>query len=136
MPALRDGGALLVLADQAERRTLLGADGVAAALAAGDGDDAGPRAVALAPLAEHRQPSGLVVGVRADVEDVEVGGLRCCRCVGAAPVSARRGGATGAARPSPRPHEGGATARAYGSAVRRRTSTPVGRGHVRSGVSD
>jgi hypothetical protein len=78
---LADGAALLVLAEQPERRALLGSGGVAAALAAGDGEDADLRLGVLVPLAEGRQGAGLVVGVRPDEQDVEptVGGTGAAR---------------------------------------------------------
>ncbi len=69
---VRHGRALLGLAQQAERRPLLGADRVPAALAPGDGDDAGADAVILLPLAERGQAERLVVGVGADEQRVEI----------------------------------------------------------------
>ena len=71
-PGEADGGALLALADQPQRRALLEADGVPAALAAGDRDDPGRLVLVLVPLPEGGQRPGLVVGVGADVEDVQV----------------------------------------------------------------
>jgi hypothetical protein len=73
-PGETDGGALLALADQSQRGPLLEADGVPAALAAGDGDDPGLLVLELVPLAEGGEGPGLVVGVGADVQDVQVDG--------------------------------------------------------------
>ena len=56
-PGAADGVSLLALADQAERRALLGAHRIAAALAAGDGHHAGARAVPLAPT--RRRPTAV-----------------------------------------------------------------------------
>ena len=67
-----DRSPLLVLADQAERRALLRADRVAAALAARDREDAGLDRALLRPRAVGGDAAGLVVGVRADEQHVEV----------------------------------------------------------------
>src|SRR5690606_22851785 len=48
---LANRGSLLALADDTQRRTLLGPDGVAAALAAGDRDHANLESIILVPLA-------------------------------------------------------------------------------------
>ena len=80
IPAMPTARALLPLAQQAERRAFLGADRVAAALAAGDRDDAGLQPVILEPLAERRDREGLVVGMRADEEDVELHRLLLRAC--------------------------------------------------------
>ena len=71
-PGPADGAPLLALAQQAERRALLGADRVAAALTAGDRDDAGLERRDPRPRRRRRGGERLVVGMRADEEDVEV----------------------------------------------------------------
>ncbi len=66
--------AVLVLAPEAERRADLGADGVAAALAAGDHDDPALDAVALVPDAARPDDARVVVRVRPLAEHVELDG--------------------------------------------------------------
>jgi hypothetical protein len=67
-----DGASLLGLADEPERRTLLRTYRVTAALAAGDGDDAGLDSVVLVPLAVGGEAERLVVRVRPDEQHVQV----------------------------------------------------------------
>ncbi len=68
--------AVLVLAPQPERRADLGADGVAAALAAGDHDDPAADAVALVPDPARPDDAGVVVGMGPLAHHVDLHRLR------------------------------------------------------------